>query len=154
MSFAEHTGRTKTVACCVCGTPVTHEEIRQFSAPRDRFRWSAVEHRAPCGAHCAGGGYEHGETDVHIPAFGRCPRCGAIETEVAKVIEKPDRSERVVILRYTPEYHRDLGFRIELEVSAGDGWSVKSRWPTNYPDSLDRTVEWAKNYVGWLKDVD
>jgi hypothetical protein len=36
----------------------------------------------------------------------------------------------------------------------GDGWTVKSRWPTNHPESLDRTVEWAKNYVGWLKDVD
>jgi hypothetical protein len=154
MSFAENTRRTKKAACCVCGKTVAHEEIRHFSAPRDTFSWSAVEHRAPCGAHCAGGGYDHRETDVHIPAFGKCPRCGAIETEVAKVIEKPDGTERVVILRYTPAYCRDRGFRIELETVGGDGWAVKSRWPTNYPESLDRTVEWAKNFVGWLKDVD
>ncbi len=143
----------KTATCFVCGQSVKHEEIRQFTVPHDTFFWAPVEHRAPCGAYCSGGGYKYGETDVHVPAFDKCPRCAAIETEVAMVIEKSDSLERVVILRYTSAYCRYLGFRIELELAWGKEWKVASRWPTNYPDSLERTVEWAKHYVTWLKDV-
>jgi hypothetical protein len=153
MSFAEETGRTRSVECFVCGQTVTHKEVRRFTMPEDRFSWSALPHRAPCGAHCAGGSYAHGETDVHVPAFGTCARCGTAETEVATRIENAEGSERVVIHRYTPEYRRSLGFRIDLELLVDGVWRVKSRWPTNHPDSLEQTVQWAKHYVLWLNDV-
>ncbi len=69
------------------------------------------------------------------------------------MIEKPDGSERVVFRRYTVEYHQELGFRIELEVQKDGQWKVESRWPTNEPESLDKTIEWAKRYVPWLHGV-
>jgi hypothetical protein len=153
VSFATRTSRTKTTDCPVCGRAVLHEELRILGRRGEASHWQPVAHRAPCGAHCGGGGYDFGETDVHILAFGSCPRCGATETEVAKVIEKPDGSERVVFQRYTVEYRKDLGFRIELEVQEDSQWKVKSRWPTNDPDSLDKTIEWAKRYVPWLQGV-
>jgi len=153
MSFAEYTGRTKPMNCTVCGASVTHREARVFAAPNDRFHWTAVAHRAPCGAHCGGGGYNPDENDVHIPPFGACPRCGATDTAVARIIERPGHSERVVIHRYTREYCRELGFRIDLEACVNGSWTVRSRWPTNHPDSLERTVECAKNYVPWLKEL-
>ncbi len=56
-------------------------------------------------------------------------------------------------VRYTRAYKRDIDFRIALEVSDGLGWTVKSRWMTPCPDSLDRSVEWAKKYVEWLNEV-
>ncbi len=107
-------------------------------------------HRAPSGAHCMGGGVNHGETDVHIVTFGKCPRCGDTDSEVATTIANDDNTERVVIQRYTHKYRADIGFRIELEIRTGDAWVVKSRWPTNAPDSLDGTIRWAENYVPWL----
>jgi hypothetical protein len=152
MSFATHTGRTKTTECCVCGRAVLHEEVHILGRQGETTHWQPTEHRAPCGAHCSGGGYDPDETDVHILAFGKCPRCGATETEVAKVIEKPDGSERVVLHRYAVEYRRDLGFRIELEIRKDDQWKLKSRWPGD-PDSLEKTIEWAKRYVPWLLGV-
>ena len=99
-----------------------------------------------------GGGYEHGETDVHIVAFGSCPRCGEPDSEIARTITKTDGTERVVIQRYVHDYHFDLGYRIELEIRSDDQWNVKSRWPTNDPNSLDGTIKWAENYIPWLAD--
>lgn len=150
MSFATYTGRTKTTECRVCGCAVLHEEVEILGGQGQTTHWQPDEHRAPCGAHCEGGGYDPAEADVHIPAFGKCPRCGATETEVAKIIEKPDGSERVVFQRYTIGYRRELGFRIELEIQKNGQWKVTSRWPTNEPNSLDKTIEWAKRYVPWL----
>lgn len=149
MTFARRTGRTKKSECHVCGLAVLHEESRTGTGTH----WNPVAHRAPCGAHCGGGGYAYGETDVHIVAFGSCPRCGATATEVAKVIEKPDGKERVVFQRYTVEYYRDLGFRIDLEVQQDGQWKVKSRWNSYKPDSLDGTIELAKRYIPWLQGV-
>jgi hypothetical protein len=151
MAFAENTGRIEQRRCKVCGTEVEHEEVRHFTAPAS-LDWHATAHRAPCGAHCGGGGYDHGETDVHIPAFGRCPRCGATETEIADVITRADQNERVVFHRYVVDYHRFIGYRIDLEVFRDGAWGVKSRWNTNFPDSLPRTIEWAERYVPWLRN--
>lgn len=150
MSFAEDTGRTRIEKCGVCGLNVAHEEVRHLSAPRDFFTWNAVMHRAPCGAHCSGGGYHHGETDVHVPPFGSCPRCGVTESEVVKVIDKPDGLERVVIHRYTPDYLKYLGHRIDLEIRNNDEWQVKLRWHTKQPGSNKKVLELARNYVDWV----
>ena len=127
------------------------EESESFT-PRgwEVTRWTPVEHRAPCGAHCMGGGVAHGESDVHIVTFGACPRCREKDSEIATTIVNEDATERVVIQRYIHDYHSDLGFRIELEIRSGDDWTVKSRWPTNDPDSLEGTIRWAENYVPWL----
>ena len=151
MSFAEHTGRVEQRTCKVCGTLIDHEEVRHFSAPTS-YSWSAIEHRAPCGAHCGGGGYDHGEKDVHIPAFGRCPRCNATETEIAEIIFRDNEMERVVFQKYVVDYDRSIGYRIDHEEFRNGIWTVKSRWNTNYPDSLPLTIEWAERYVSWLKN--
>lgn len=150
MSFAKNTGRRRTQKCVVCNVEVEHEKILLFSAPT-KIHWKAVAHRAPCGAHCAGGGYDSGEQDVHIPAFGACPRCGATDSEVARVIERGDGGERVVFHRYVSQHCRELGFRIDLEKRDGESWRVAARWGTNCPDSLEQTIEWAERYVPWLR---
>jgi hypothetical protein len=151
MSFAEHTGRVEKRSCMVCSTIVDHEEVRHFKLPPS-FSWHAFPHRAPCGAHCAGGSYDQGESDVHIPAFGRCPRCGATGSEIAEIVTRADNTERLVFHRYTADHLRRIGYRIDHEVLRGGDWTVKTRWNTNYPDSLPRTIEWAERYVQWLKE--
>jgi hypothetical protein len=115
--------------------------------------WEPQAHRAPCGAHCSGGGYEHGEQDVHTPAFAACPRCGAVDSEIARVIERSDGLERAVFHRYTAEYRRDLGYRVDLERRDGESWRVVSRWQVHHPDSLDRAIEQACCYVSWLSQT-
>lgn len=100
-----------------------------------------------------GGGCDSGEEDVHTPPFSACPRCGAIDSEIARIIDRPDGVERIVFHRYTSEHRRDLGFRIDLERREGESWCVVSRWGTNHPDSLEQTVEWAERYVSWLRTV-
>jgi hypothetical protein len=150
MAFANSTGRTKTAECRVCGQAVFHKELRFFGGDGEAYDWMPEAHRAPCGAHCSGGGYDLDETDVHIPAFGRCPRCGAAGTEVVRTIVRPDGAERVVIHRYITDHHRNLGFRVELEVLKDGEWVVKSRWPTAYPESLEQTIQSANKYVPWL----
>ena len=152
MSFAEDTGRTRTQKCIVCDNDVEHEEVRHFNAPKDYFRWRAVAHRAPCGAHCAGGGYDYGEEDVHTPAFSACPRCGAIDSEIAQIIERPDGEERGVMHRYTAEHCRDLGYRVDLERRDGGLWRVVSRWPLHHPESYDSALGQACRYVTWLNE--
>ena len=81
MSFAEPTGKSRKERCPYCGTETTFEEIESWNRDGHTFKWRPVPHRAPCGAHCAAGSYEQGETDVHIPFRGVCPRCGAKEKE-------------------------------------------------------------------------
>jgi hypothetical protein len=112
--------------------------------------WYPVPHRAPCGAHCMGGGVDYGERDVHVPSEGACGRCGASDTEIARIIERKDGAERVVIRKYTSEVHRDLGFRIEREVKRDGEWTGQGWWNTNHPESLELTIEWAQRYVPWL----
>ena len=153
MSFAEETGRKRIQRCAVCGTDVEHEELRHFDKPSDRFGWHAIEHRAPCGAHCAGGGCDHGEQDVHTPAFDACPRCGAIDTEVARIIERPDSGERAVFHRYTADHRRGLGYRVDLEQRDGDLWRVVSRWQVHHPESYGGAYRQACFYVSWLKQI-
>ena len=152
MSFAENTGKTRRGICEVCGTEVDQEEMRLLAGrqPAGSTWWNSQPHRAPCGAHCAGGGTDSDEDDVHIPSFAACPRCGATASEVARIVERRDGQERVVIHRYTAAYCADLGYRIDLEIRMGGDWRVESRWPTNHPESLDLTIEWAKRYVSWL----
>ncbi len=148
MSFAKDTGRTKEGTCDYCGSEVQLEEYESWNRDGHRFKWRIVEHRAPCGAHCAGGGYEHGETDVHIPSFGACPRCGAVATEVAQTIENEDGSERVVLHRYVVG---NTGIRIEHE-RRGDGeWTIVARYSASDPNSLASAIRQAGNYVPWLK---
>ena len=153
MSFGRKTGRTRDGECHICKLVVLTEECESFT-PRgwEVTRWAPVMHRAPCGAHCMGGSVFHGETDVHVVTFGACPRCGETDSEIVETIENGDGTERVVIHSYIHEYDADKGFRIELETSSVDGWVVKSRWPTNRPDSLEETVRWAENYVPWLAE--
>lgn len=110
MSFAEHTGKTRRGLCSVCGIEVDQEEVRMLAG---RLRsgstwWEPQAHRAPCGAHCAGGGTEPEEQDVHIPPFAACTRCGATATEVARIIERSDGQERVVFHRYTALHRATL----------------------------------------------
>src|SRR5215470_16376774 len=97
MSLVMHTGHTKTQACLCCGSEVEHRECRGVTT--DGVSWMPVEHCAPCGAQCAGGGYA-GEADVHTPPFKPCPRCGATQSEILKTVERPDGTERVVFHRY------------------------------------------------------
>lgn len=151
MSFGRKTGRKRQGECDVCKQRITTEECESFT-PRgwEVTRWAPVMHRAPCGAHCMGGGVYHGETDVHIVTFGICPRCGESDTEVATIVTNGDETERVVIQRYIHDYRSELGFRIELEVRSGEQWVVKHRFPTNSPHSLDGTLKWAENYIPWL----
>jgi hypothetical protein len=152
MSFATNTGNLRRAACPICGLEVEQEEIRVLAGrvPAGSTYWEPQPHRAPCGAHCAGGGTEPEEQDVHIPPFAACLRCGATDTEVARIIVRDDGQERIVFHHYTAPYCADLGYRIELQTRVGIDWRVKSRWPTNHPDSLDLTIEWAKRYVPWL----
>ena len=125
------------------------EEYESWNRDGQCFKWRPVAHRARCGAHCAGGGYEDGERDVHIPPFGSCPRCGAVDSEVAQTIERSDGSERVVFVRYVVG---SSGFRIDYEKSAGDSWKTVARYPASDPESLAKAVEQAENYVPWLKE--
>ena len=150
MSFAKDTGRKKQGTCDHCGSDVEFEEYESWNRDGQRFKWRAVEHLAPCGAHCAGGGYEHGETDVHIPPFGSCPRCGAADSEVAQTIENQDGAERVVLHRYVSGRS---GIRIDHEKKDGEQWKTVARYPASDPDSLAVAVTQAQNYVPWLKEV-
>ena len=149
MSFADPTGKTKEDICQACGSRVIFEEFECHGRMGHTFDWQPVEHLAPCGAHCAGGGYDQGEEDVHIPAFGKCPRCGATDSRVATIIERSDGEERIVIHEYLTAQKRDIGFRIDLEQRIADGWKIKSRWNTGTPHSLNDTVTWAGRYVPW-----
>ena len=81
MSFAVPTGKARTDKCVYCGVEATFEEHECNDRQGHHFSWYPVPHRAPCGAHCAAGTHEQGETDVHIPFRGVCPRCGAREKE-------------------------------------------------------------------------
>lgn len=145
-SFWETTGATREGTCDYCGAKTILAEHRDLAEPKSY--WSPVEHLAPCGAHCLGGGVERGEEDVHIVSFGACPRCGETETEIAKVIERKDGLERVSFHRHK----RDLEYRIDLERLGDDKWSVVSRWNSQHPDSLPTTISFAATYVPWLKN--
>src|SRR5688572_1320144 len=139
------TGRTRPGPCTCCGASVTFSEMRDSAD--GRTDWLAEPHRAPCGAHCTGGGVEAGETEVHIPAFGNCPRCGATESKVVGAYVDPSGRERVVI-------REDLaggGHRIEHEVLAGGEWEVRSRYRGDDNGSLDKTLLQAKQYFRWLE---
>lgn len=150
MSFLDSTGRKKSGTCHYCGSDVELEEYESWNRDGHQFKWMPSKHRAPCGAHCSGGGYEHGETDVHIPAFGACPRCGETDTEIVHTIENGEGNQRVVFHKYTIS---EEDYRIDLEIQTDEGWIVDKRWGTNHPDSLSLTIEWAENYVPWLKEL-
>jgi hypothetical protein len=154
MSFAESTGNTKRAACPVCGVEVEQEEIRMLAGrvPPGATWWQPVAHRAPCGAHCSGGGTEHGEKDVHCPPFTACPRCGATNSEIVQIIERPNGMERAVFHGYT-SYSRDLGFRVDLERREGELWQVVSRWNVHQPRSFDQALKNACKYVSWLSEM-
>jgi len=156
MSFAEHTGRTKRGNCAVCGVEVDQEEVCMTAGrlPAGTTWWESHAHKAPCGAQCSGGGTDPDELDVHIPTFGSCPRCGATESEIARVIDRADGNERVVFHHYVMPHCASIGYRIDLEQRIGNEWRVKSRWNSNHPDSLQLTIEWAKRYVPWLAVCD
>jgi len=81
MSFVEPTGNSHNQICSYCGEVTTFEELESWNRDGHTFVWRPVHHRAPCGAHCAAGSYEQGETDVHIPFRGSCPRCGATQKD-------------------------------------------------------------------------
>lgn len=155
MSFAEPTGRIRRTACLLCGVEVEHDESRQVPGrlPSDSTWWVPRAHRAPCGAHCAGGETEPEEQDVHFPSFGACPRCGAKASEIARIIERPDAAERAVFHRYTAEYCRHMGFRVDLEQREGESWRVLSRWNVHHPESFDEALRKACNYVPWLSGI-
>lgn len=152
MSFAEHTGKTKRTGCPVCGVEVEQDEVRTLAGrlPVGSTWWEPRPHRAPCGAHCTGGGTEPEEQDVHTPPFGACPRCGATNSEIARIIDRPDGAERAVFHRYTAEYCRDLGFRVDLERRNGETWQVVARWNVQHPESFDDALRQASHYVSWL----
>src|SRR5690242_19452806 len=103
MSLVVSTGRTRVQTCLCCGSEVEHQERRSLTPHDTQSFWMPIEHRAPCGAQCAGGGYA-GESDVHTPPFKPCPRCGAAQSEIINTIERPDGGERVVFHRYKKEY--------------------------------------------------
>jgi len=81
MAFATATGKTRIEKCSHCGVETTFEEHEFLDRQGHHLSWIPAPHRAPCGAHCAAGSYEHGDPDVHIPFRGVCPRCGAREKE-------------------------------------------------------------------------
>ena len=95
---------------------------------------SDVEHRAPCGAQCAGGGYA-GEADVHTPPFKPCPRCGATQSEIIHTIERLDGAERVVFHRYKKDHSRDQQFWVIQERRDGDLWRIS--WQLSDGDGFD-----------------
>src|SRR5262245_16160513 len=128
MTLAEWTGRKRRRRCRVCLQVVMHSQKRVFHTPRGSLEWSAEGHAAPCGAHCIGGGVRHGEADVHIPLLRPCPRCGAEEGVVDRIIVRPDGLERVIIYRYTASWLRDLGHRIQVETLQGREWTRKGWW--------------------------
>ncbi|VUD69377.1 hypothetical protein TDB9533_04744 [Thalassocella blandensis] len=121
----------------------------QFQKGRNKF-FQPLAHLAPCGAHCMGGGVDYREKCVHIPSFGACPKCGKSGTINVYEIIHENKEEKVSFHQYTETYQSDLGFRIEREYLENGVWVVKKRFPTNFPESLEKTIEWAKNYVEWL----
>lgn len=152
MSFGRLSGRTRMGACHVCGEEVQTEEHERFMG-NDGWvatEWMPVMHRAPCGAHCSGGGYHHGETDVHIVPFESCPRCGETDSEVVQIMTNEDESERVLIHRYKHKFNSDMAFRIDLETHGKDGWERTSSWPLSDNESLKEAYSWAARYVDWL----
>lgn len=150
MSFAKDTGRKKQGTCDYCSSEVELEEYESWNRDGHKFKWRSVGHRAPCGAYCAGGGYEYGETDVHIPAFGVCPRCGALDSEVVQTIESKDGSERVVLHRYIVGHS---GLRIDHEKKSDKAWIVAARFGASDPISVQLAIKQAENYIPWLKEI-
>lgn len=150
MSLVMNTGRTKTQTCVCCGSEVEHREFRGLT-PRETHEssWMPVEHRAPCGAQCAGGGYA-GEADVHTPPFKPCPRCGATQSEILHTIERPDGAERVVFHRYKKDYSPNQGFWAIQERRDGDLWRRVMWWDVGHPESFESAVEKAREHVPWL----
>jgi hypothetical protein len=84
---SEETGQLREFKCGICGAIVVHAEARIISDGKTFLRWVPMPHRAPCGAHCAAGGVQPFENDVHgLPigllgggltqdSNGICPRC-------------------------------------------------------------------------------
>jgi hypothetical protein len=75
-----------------------------------------------------------------------------VNSEVVAIIDRADGRERVVIHRFIRPHLRGLGYRIDLERRWGSRWMPDSRWPTDYPDSLDMTLECAAIHVAWLHE--
>ena len=152
MSFRiqNRTGKKKTEACFYCGREVTYIEYKDNKA--GKFYKPSV-HKAPCGAYCMGGGVKHGEENVHCPPFKACPKCGEVDSIKVFEILKYDRLEKISFYKYTKECHADIGYRIEKELFENGNWVVKTRLPTNNPESLEGTVKWAETYFSWLKNA-
>jgi hypothetical protein len=84
---SQETGQTREFKCRTCQAIVVHAELRMTSDGQSFLRWVPIPHRAPCGAHCAAGGVQPFENDVHgLPigflsgglaqdSNGTCPRC-------------------------------------------------------------------------------
>ena len=121
MSFAKNTGKKRKGKCLICGLEITQYEYESWNRDGHKFKWGNTAHKAPCGAQCSGGGYEHRETDVHMPAFSPCPRCGESSSEVVKTIVNKEENERVVFHKYI------IGredYRIDHEILSENGWTV------------------------------
>ena len=147
MSFVLDTGRSKMQKCFVCGIEVEHRELR-FMHPTGTT-WPPVPHRAPCGAQCSGGGYA-GDADTHMPFLKPCPRCGATQSEIIRVIERPGGPERVVFHRFKKEYSDDQGFWAVEERWDGELWRRVMHWELGHPESFDKALEQAREHVTWL----
>jgi hypothetical protein len=143
--FVSPTGQTMPGNCKYCGSAVTLEEARD--AEDDRRSWTPKPHRAPCGAHCAGGGVAQGENDVHVPLFGTCPRCGASDSRIARVIEHPDSKQRIVIHEWTA----GAGYRIDHEVLDSGHWIVERRFPGPEGGPVETVIEHAAAWFPWLR---
>lgn len=70
------TGREVQASCKTCAQTVTHREHIGLYGGAPEL--SAVNHRAPCGAHCLGGGVRanvYRKKEVHGAKMFPCPRC-------------------------------------------------------------------------------
>ncbi len=152
MSFAKLTGRNKTGLCDVCGQNIEMQELEQWNRQGHVFVWHPLPHRAPCGAHCIGGDYDEGETDVHIPYRGVCPRCGAQAIRMIHILEHVDAGERAVFYQYTADYDSAQPFLFELEKLKDGSWVASGSWGLHRSFSLEEAVPAAAVYFPWIVD--
>lgn len=109
-----------------------------------------IQHCAPGDTQCAAGGYA-AAADVHIPPFKACPRRGATQPDIGRIVERPHGSERVASHRYEPRYSPDRGHWAEEERREGGVWRRVTWWELGHPMRLTKPLEQARLHVAWLR---
>ena len=109
-----------------------------------------IAHLAPCGAHCAAGLADEDETNVHMrDCHQPCPACNETLTQQVHRLSNEANTEQLLVFRYTHPHYAPLGFLLELQKLIDGRWIHEMWFQTERRDSLDETIQWAREVFRW-----